>query len=92
FLQPHIMRDDEEAAIETNAKYNYMRGEQRKVMRDSTLLPLAPYQPAEPLPPVTNGAVPPMFGAGAPVSATPPLAPATAPHPQSPPPGGGSTP
>ena len=92
FLQPHIMRDDEEAAIETNAKYNYLRGEQRKIMRDSTLLPLAPYQPAEPLPPLTNGAVPPMFGAGAPVSATPPLAPATAPHPQSPPPGGGSTP
>src|SRR5579871_3075606 len=71
FLQPHIMRDDQEATIETDAKYNFMRGEQRAVMRDSTLLPLAPYEPAEPLPAISNGAVPPMFGAGAPVSATP---------------------
>lgn len=73
FLQPHILRDDEEAAIETDAKYNFMRGEQRAVTRDSTLLPLAPYEPADPLPPITNGKYPPMFGDGPPVSATPPL-------------------
>ncbi|HTT03749.1 MAG TPA: type II secretion system secretin GspD [Steroidobacteraceae bacterium] len=92
FLQPHIMRDDQEAAIETDAKYNYMRGEQRKVMRDSTLLPLAPYQPAEPLPALTDGEIPPMFGAGAPVSGARAAAPAATPHPQTAPPGGGATP
>jgi general secretion pathway protein D len=68
FLQPRILRDDPEATIETDAKYNFMRGEQRKVMKDSTLLPLAPYEPADPLPPITHGAIPPMFGAGPPVS------------------------
>jgi general secretion pathway protein D len=72
FLQPHIMRDDQEATIETDAKYNFLRGEQRKVMKDSTLLPLAPYEPAEPLPPISHGAIPPMFGAGPPpVSGSP---------------------
>ncbi len=64
FLQPRVLRDDAETTIETDAKYNFMRGEQRSVMRDSTALPLAPYAPAEPLPAITNGAIPPMFGAG----------------------------
>jgi general secretion pathway protein D len=64
FLQPRILRDDTEATIETDAKYNFLRNEQRIVNKDSTVLPLAPYAPADPLPPVTSGAVPPMFGAG----------------------------
>ncbi|HEX4050404.1 MAG TPA: type II secretion system secretin GspD [Steroidobacteraceae bacterium] len=71
FLQPRILRDDQEATIETDAKYNFLRGEQRRVMKDSTLLPLAPYEPADPLPPITNGDIPPMFGAGPPVSGAP---------------------
>ncbi|HWG76026.1 MAG TPA: type II secretion system secretin GspD [Steroidobacteraceae bacterium] len=78
FLQPRILRDDPEATIETDAKYNFMRGEQRRVMKDSTLLPLAPYQPADPLPPISHGQVPPMFGAGPPVSARPGATPAAA--------------
>jgi general secretion pathway protein D len=78
FLQPHVLRDDEAAAIETDAKYNFLRGEQRSVMKDSTLLPLAPYQPADPLPAITNGTIPPMFGAGPPVSGASPAAPAGA--------------
>jgi general secretion pathway protein D len=64
FLQPRILRDDAEATIETDAKYNFLRGEQHSAMKDSAVLPLAPYAPAAPLPAVTNGAVPPMFGAG----------------------------
>jgi general secretion pathway protein D len=55
FLQPRILRDDDEATIETDAKYNYMRREQQAVMKDSTHLPLAPYEPADPLPAINNG-------------------------------------
>jgi general secretion pathway protein D len=55
FLQPRILRDDDEATIETDAKYNYMRREQQAVMKDSTHLPLAPYEPADPLPAINDG-------------------------------------
>ncbi|HEV7984660.1 MAG TPA: type II secretion system secretin GspD, partial [Steroidobacteraceae bacterium] len=34
FLQPHILRDDRQAAIETDAKYNYLRDEQRRLNKD----------------------------------------------------------
>jgi len=50
FIQPTVLRDDEHAAIETNEKYNYIRDEQRKLNRESTLLPLQPFQKTEPLP------------------------------------------
>jgi general secretion pathway protein D len=50
FIQPHILRDDTQAFEETNAKYNYLRDEQRKLGRENTLLPLAPFQKGEPLP------------------------------------------
>ena len=66
FLQPRILRDDAQATIETDAKYNFMRNEQRVVNNDSTLLPLAPYEPADPLPPIVNGRIGQMFGAGPP--------------------------
>jgi general secretion pathway protein D len=52
FIQPHILRDDDQAFEETNAKYNYMRDEQKKQGRENTLLPLAPFQKSEPLPPL----------------------------------------
>lgn len=56
FLQPHILRDDHQAAIETDAKYNYMREEQRRVNRDQdAILPLLPFQPADVLPDIHNG-------------------------------------
>ena len=56
FLQPHILRDDHQAAIETDAKYNYMRDEQRRVNRDQdAILPLLPFQPADVLPDIHNG-------------------------------------
>lgn len=52
FIQPHILRDDVQAAEETNAKYNYLRDEQKRLGRDTTLLPLAPFQKGETLPPL----------------------------------------
>jgi general secretion pathway protein D len=56
FLQPHILRDDRQAAIETDAKYNYVREEQRRLNKDQDAkLPLLPFQPADVLPDIHNG-------------------------------------
>jgi general secretion pathway protein D len=56
FLQPHILRDDRQAAMETDAKYNYLREEQRRLNRDQDAkLPLLPFQPADVLPDIHNG-------------------------------------
>ena len=52
FLQPHILHDDHAAAVETDAKYNYIREEQHKQGKDSAVLPLAPYQKLDPMPPL----------------------------------------
>jgi hypothetical protein len=40
FMQPHILHDDREAALETDSKYEYVRDQQRKVGHDSAVLPL----------------------------------------------------
>jgi general secretion pathway protein D len=57
FLQPHILRDDKQAAIETDAKYNYIRDEQRRMNKDQDAkLPLLPFQPADVMPEIHNGA------------------------------------
>jgi general secretion pathway protein D len=56
FLQPHILRDDKQAAIETDAKYNYLRDEQRRLNKDQDAkLPLLPFQPADVMPEIHNG-------------------------------------
>jgi general secretion pathway protein D len=55
FLQPRILRDDAQAAVETDAKFNYMRNQQRILNKESTFLPLAPYQPITVLPLLHNG-------------------------------------
>jgi len=56
FLQPHILRDDRQAAIETDAKYNYLRDEQRRLNKDQDAkLPLLPFQPADVMPEIHNG-------------------------------------
>jgi general secretion pathway protein D len=56
FLQPHILRDDSQAAIETDAKYNYLKDEQRRLNKDQDAkLPLLPFQPADVLPDIHNG-------------------------------------
>jgi general secretion pathway protein D len=66
FLQPHILRDDRQAAMETDAKYNYVREEQRRLNRDQDAkLPLLPFQPADVLPDIRNGETQGgVFGAG----------------------------
>jgi general secretion pathway protein D len=57
FIRPKILRDGVTTAIETGAKYNYIRDEQRATMRPKTeVLPLIPYNkepmlPAIPPPP-----------------------------------------
>ena len=43
FLRPKILRDDRQAAYETDAKYNYMRDEQRRLTRTTRPLPLLPF-------------------------------------------------
>ena len=73
FLQPRIMRDDVQATLETDAKYNYMMNEQRQNAHDKTFLPLAPYMPADPLPPLINGHTTTMFGAAPPISPRAPV-------------------
>jgi general secretion pathway protein D len=82
FLQPHILRDDKQAAIETDAKYNYIRDEQRRLNKDQdTKLPLLPFQPADVMPEIHNGATQSgVLGAGD-IGAPPdlPLAPTPAP-------------
>jgi general secretion pathway protein D len=58
FLQPRILRNDAQAAIETDAKYDYMRSEQRKSTHDTTKIPLQPFAPADMLPPIIHGETP----------------------------------
>jgi general secretion pathway protein D len=55
FLQPHILRNDAQAAVETDAKYDYIRDQQRILNKDPRVLPLQPYAPADPLPSMENG-------------------------------------
>jgi general secretion pathway protein D len=55
FLQPHILRNDTQASIETDAKYDYIRDQQRILNKDPKILPFQPYAPADPLPSMNNG-------------------------------------
>jgi general secretion pathway protein D len=67
FLRPKIIADSHAAAIETDAKYNYMRNEQIKSGRPKTeVLPLLPYTPEPTLPPIP-APLPPKESAPAPV-------------------------
>jgi general secretion pathway protein D len=63
FLRPKILRDGLAAAIETDAKYNYIRNEQLKATRPkSEVLPLLPFTP-EPILPAIPTPLPPRDGA-----------------------------
>ncbi|HEY1724056.1 MAG TPA: type II secretion system secretin GspD [Steroidobacteraceae bacterium] len=55
FLQPHILRNDAQAATETDAKYDYIRDQQRILNKDPRPIPLQPYAPSDPLPAIQNG-------------------------------------
>jgi general secretion pathway protein D len=75
FIQPKILRDDNQAAIETDTKYNYIRNEQRKLNRESTVLPLQPFQKNDALPELVQ----PAPATPAPAAPTPAPTPAPAP-------------
>ena len=57
FMQPHILHDDREAALETDSKYEYVRDQQRRAGHDSAVLPLAPFQNVDPMPPLQHPAL-----------------------------------
>src|SRR5690349_8834379 len=82
FIRPKILRDGLAAAIETDAKYNYMRQEQlRGAPPKSEVLPLIPFTPQPVLPPVP----PPMPRNPAPQGPTgPDGAPQSSPAPEKP--------
>ena len=97
FMQPHILHDDREAAIETDAKYEYLRDQQHKLGHDSAVFPLAPFQKLDPMPPLNQPDLmkPPRNAtpaSGAPTqpgtSTAPPAHPATAPAAPAPSPDG----
>ena len=50
FIRPRILRDGVDAAIETNAKYNYIRGQQAEAF--GTRVPLMPTERQPALPPL----------------------------------------
>jgi general secretion pathway protein D len=56
FIKPTIMRDDAQAAFETNAKYNYMRGQQ--LANDPERVMLMPGQDKPVIPPLPPAAAP----------------------------------
>jgi general secretion pathway protein D len=55
FLQPRILRTDAQADIETDAKYDYMREQQRIGNHDATKIPFQPFQPGAVMPPIIHG-------------------------------------
>ena len=71
FLQPHILHDDHQAALETDSKYNAVRDEQTRLGRESTLVPLQPFQKLDAMPELIQPNL----------KAPTPAAPATAPAP-----------
>jgi len=52
FIQPRILRDGLDAALETNQKYNYIRDEQRRLGPQREILPLLRGEPRAELPPL----------------------------------------
>ncbi|HVN99799.1 MAG TPA: type II secretion system secretin GspD [Steroidobacteraceae bacterium] len=97
FLQPHILRDDRGAALETNSKYDTVRREQRDLERENTLLPLQPFQKLDKMPDFIQPpakAPPPAAPSTAPATtpaAPPPTAPAATPDASAPAQGGAAT-
>ncbi|MGD9599150.1 MAG: type II secretion system secretin GspD [Steroidobacteraceae bacterium] len=52
FIQPKILRDGVQASFETNAKYNYIRGEQQRMGPRFEVLPMLPGEKKNVLPPL----------------------------------------
>jgi len=71
FIRPQILHDGVDTAIETNAKYNFIREQQRQV-GSSELLPLLPGAKSSVLPPIPPPPGRGREGKGAKPEATPP--------------------
>ncbi|MFT3905698.1 MAG: type II secretion system secretin GspD [Steroidobacteraceae bacterium] len=56
FIQPRILRDDRSQAIETEAKYNYLRDEQREANKNTVSMPFQPFAKPDELPPLKQPA------------------------------------
>ncbi|HSY06092.1 MAG TPA: type II secretion system secretin GspD [Steroidobacteraceae bacterium] len=52
FIRPKILRDESQAAYETDLKYNYMRDQQKPFLNSHEALPLLPGVPPGKLPPL----------------------------------------
>jgi general secretion pathway protein D len=83
FIQPRILRDGTDTAIETNQKYNYIREQQQQLSPRGEILPLLPGNKTQVLPPLPEPAprpapTPKPGPAAAPPSAAPKAAPAPA--------------
>jgi general secretion pathway protein D len=70
FIRPQILRDQAQAAYQTDLKYNYMQDQQRPVLNTHEALPLLPGVPVGKLPPLPpSGPSPRASGAAAPGTA-----------------------
>ena len=56
FIQPRILRDGTDTAIETNQKYNYIREQQQQLSPRGEMLPLLPGNKTKVLPPLPEPA------------------------------------
>lgn len=70
FLRPHILRNDEQAQIQTEERYKYIQDQQRILNKDPAILPLQPIQKIEPLTGIPQ--VPPSADEPSPPAATTP--------------------
>ncbi len=77
FIHPRIIRDDEDATATTNAKYDFLREQQEKLNKETTLIPLITKKGAKVLPPRTS--TPPPADITAPATTTPSPTDATVP-------------
>ena len=97
FIQPRILHNSAEGAVETNSKYEYMRDQQRMIGPHGEILPLLPGMRRsllpplqEPMPKPTVPAPPPAPAASAPAPVSLPPSTPAAPAPAKP--SGGGTP
>ena len=73
FLRPHILRNDEQAQIQTEERYKYIQEQQKILNKDPATWPLQPIQKIDPLTGIP--AVPPSADAPSPPAATTPAIP-----------------
>jgi general secretion pathway protein D len=73
FLRPHILRNDEQAQIQTEERYKYIQEQQKLLNKDPATWPLQPIQKIDPLTGIPQ--VPPSSDEPSPPTATTPAIP-----------------